>query len=84
MPDLVQVTILIDQDTAARYLYAAERRGRDARRIMADDLHALAQSLDEPPRRRTKAEVREESRERRGGVSAHTEALRVIPPGRPA
>lgn len=82
MPEqLVQVTILIDQDTAARYRYAGERRGRDARGLMAEDLHASAEGLPQPPRgRRTMRELRDESRDRNGGISAHTAVLNVIPP----
>lgn len=81
MPELVQVTVYLDQATAARYLYAGERRQKDPRRIMAEDLHDAAQFLPAPPTgKRPQSEVRAASRERHGGVSAHTQAMRTLRP----
>lgn len=83
MPELVQVTVYLDQDTAARYLAAGERRQKDPRRIMAEDLHDAAQFLPAPPppiRKRSQQELRDESRARNGGVSAHTAAMRRLRP----
>ena len=83
-----RITVLVPTDALDRYVYAAERRSTPDRKVaaaqvIAETLRDDAQFLPARPGSggpRTQQEVRETSRERRGGVSAHTEALRVIPP----